>query len=60
MLDVKVGDHVRVKREWNPMAPTRLVTHIDEVTGEIDLDCTPVNGVRVRPADYELWEKLDA
>jgi hypothetical protein len=58
MLELKVGDKVRVKHGWNPMAPARTVTSVDAATREAALDCTPENGVRVTADNEHIWEKV--
>lgn len=56
MLDCKVGDKVRVKHGWNPMASTRTVTAVDAVTGEAELDCTQHNGIKITNENADIWE----
>lgn len=57
-LDCKLGDRVRVRRGWNPMAPVRTVTDIDIITGNVTLDCTCDNGVFINEMNAGIWEKV--
>lgn len=60
VFECKVGDLVRVRHGWNPMGPARLVTRIDPTTGEIELDCTERNGVRITLKNKHIWELVNA
>jgi hypothetical protein len=58
VFDCGPGDKVRVRRGWNPFADTRTVLRVDESTGEVHLDCTADNGVRITAANAHMWEKI--
>jgi len=60
IFDCKPGDKVRIQHGWNPMAPTRVVLRMDELTGEVILDCTYYNGVRITAQNAHIWELVDA
>lgn len=58
IFSCKVGDSVRVRYEWNPMAPVRKVINVDESTGEVELDCTWYNDVRITEKNAHIWQLI--